>query len=175
MFGVLIYLISIGFTITVLWWVQKNNEIIHICVFDASKAFDRVGYEKFLRCMYGCVSLFNLSASLFLLAIKTGRYTLAKRNKNIVTVNQLEEQGKMTEAGGINLQFQHQNEMDQIIEKLSEVKIFKEHTDETLENLYRSEDEYVVRSYIHVYTITSVFSFARKQCSVYRLSYINVK
>ena len=86
--------------------------------------------------------------SFSILAIKTGRYTLAKRNKNIVTVNQLEEQGKITEDGAINLQYQHQNEMDQIIDKLSEVKIFKEHTDKSLEILYRSEEEYVVRSYI---------------------------
>ena len=58
----------------------------------------------------------------------------------------------MTEDGAINLQYQHQNELDQIIDKLSEVDIFKGHTDKTLETLYWSEEEFVVRS--SIYTVT---------------------
>ena len=50
----------------------------------------------------------------------------------------------MKNDGVINLQYQPPNEMDQLIGKLSELSIYKTHTDTTLEELYRLEEEYMV-------------------------------
>ena len=80
----------------------------------------------------------------FTKASNKGRYTLEKKNKNIEIVNFMERQGKMKDNGVINMQYNHENEMDKLIKNISRVHLFQRHTDSSLEELYRIEEEYVV-------------------------------
>ena len=58
----------------------------------------------------------------------------------------MEKLGKIKNNGVISneTQYNHEKEMDELILKLSKVGDFKRHTDSSLEELYRIEDEYMV-------------------------------
>ena len=91
--------------------------------------------------MYNCIS-----------AIKTGRYTHEKKNRDIEEVKRLELQAKMKKEGKMMLTpEEREKELDRIIRHITTVHLQQTpHTPDFFEKLPEREAEFLVSIYIYI-------------------------